>query len=209
MGIDIKTLDRRMTALETARRNPCSRSIGSCVVVAQTFAEHSYPDSSAGNEVQSVSSTATGGSAQWTDGTYSTAPIPWNADAGTVQAALEALPSIGANNVEVTGGPLGTSALTITFVGDLTNTPQPTLSIGPGLTGGSATITETQTGSPPVYFAMQPLVILGAEVEGNQGAVSPYSTTFHACNLGSTVPPINSQVICTLINGRWFFRYDA
>lgn len=48
-----------------------------------------------------------------------TAPIasPWSA--ALVQAALEALPTIGVGNVTVTGGPLDTAPLTITFVNQL------------------------------------------------------------------------------------------
>jgi len=52
--------------------------------------------------------------------TETTPPLPYNASAAEVQAALEALPLIGAGNVEVSGGPgdvSGSSPYQITFTG--------------------------------------------------------------------------------------------
>ncbi len=48
-----------------------------------------------------------------------TAPLPYNASAATVQAALQNLPAIGAGNVEVSGGPCNAAPCTIAFVGAL------------------------------------------------------------------------------------------
>jgi hypothetical protein len=56
------------------------------------------------DEVQEVTVAATGGTFTLSFGGQETAPIPFEAPAGTVQAALQALPSIGARNLTVTGG---------------------------------------------------------------------------------------------------------
>lgn len=67
-----------------------------------------------------------------------TSPIAWDADAATVESALEGLPSIGSGNVSVTGGPLP-STVTIEFVGTLAATYLPaTIDVdSSGLTGGT------------------------------------------------------------------------
>lgn len=72
------------------------------------------------DEVQELALTdADGGTFTLTFGSDETDPIPYDATAEDVQAALEALESIGVGNVECTGGPLPASPITITFVGDL------------------------------------------------------------------------------------------
>lgn len=68
---------------------------------------------------------------------------------------------------------------------------------------------KTYPTTAQAYYACQPLTVLGAEIEGNQGAVSVNSASFFALNLGSTVPPVNAQIIVTFVNNRWVFRYDA
>ena len=59
------------------------------------------------------------------------------------------------------------------------------------------------------FFACQPLILLGAESEGGSGAVTEVNTTFLALNLGSTVPPVGTEVLVTFTGSRWVFRYDA
>jgi len=56
-----------------------------------------------GNEVQTITRTATGGTFTVTLGASTSAAIAFNAGANAVQAALEAMPSIGVGNVRVTG----------------------------------------------------------------------------------------------------------
>lgn len=71
-----------------------------------------------------------------------TSPIPYNADAVTVQAAINALTAIGAGNVLVTGNPAG--PWTVTFAGVLATTPVPTLGVdSSGLTGTSPSAAVT------------------------------------------------------------------
>lgn len=58
------------------------------------------------------------------------------------------------------------------------------------------------------YYAMVATEAFGAEVEGQAGTLTPGSGTFYALNLGATVPPVGTDVICTFAGGRWVFRYD-
>lgn len=101
------------------------------------------------NEVQSLSvNGATAGTFTVTFAGVTSAAIAFNATAATVQAALEAMASIGAGNVTVTGGPANTATpLTVTFVGSLgnRNVSQATIN-GAGLTGGAITNTTTTPG---------------------------------------------------------------
>ena len=66
-----------------------------------------------------------------------------DATAAQVQAALEALSSVGDGNVEVTGGPLGTGPFTVKFVGDLANTNVAAMTTTP--TGGTGTVVVATT----------------------------------------------------------------
>jgi hypothetical protein len=73
-----------------------------------------------------------------------TAAIPWNATATELKAALEAISTIGPGSVVVSGGPGGTTALTITFAGGLANTAVPAMAAdNTELTPGGATATVT------------------------------------------------------------------
>lgn len=59
------------------------------------------------------------------------------------------------------------------------------------------------------YFACQPLILLGKEIEGGGGATTPSISTFYAFNLGSTVPAVGTQLVVTFVGNRWVFRYDG
>jgi hypothetical protein len=86
--------------------------------------------------------------------TGTTGPIPYNANAGTVQAALEAI--IGAGNVTVAGGPAPDSPMTITFGGayarrillPLQWTSNLTGGTNPGLSIQTVSIGGTPIGDP-------------------------------------------------------------
>lgn len=101
------------------------------------------------NEIQTVETDddVSGGTFTLTFGIYETGTIPYNASAAVVEAALEALNSIGLGNATVTGS---APIWTVTFAGDLANTDV-ALMVGDGslLTGGSATdveLTESVSG---------------------------------------------------------------
>lgn len=102
-------------------------------------------------EAQSVtiSGAPTGGTFTLSFGGNTTSAIAYNASAAAVQAALEALASIGAGNVSVSGAAGG--PYTVTFVGALANTNVAQLTATGSLTGGSspavAVATTTAGGS--------------------------------------------------------------
>lgn len=76
------------------------------------------------NEVQSLafSGTPSGGTFTVTSGDVTSGSISATASASAVQAALEGVTSIGEGNVTCSGGPMGTTAVTATFVGSLAGT---------------------------------------------------------------------------------------
>jgi hypothetical protein len=91
-------------------------------------------------------------SGTWTitdpDGDETTAPLQWNADAATVQTALEGLAYFGAGQVSVTGGPLP-SAISIEFTGTLANLDPGWLGLdSSGLTGGTYVPADQVNGKP-------------------------------------------------------------
>lgn len=92
------------------------------------------------NEVQSVSVTnATGGTFTLTFAGQTTAPIAHNANAATVEAALEALSNLAPADVACAGGALGAAPVTVTFGGayEAENVAQMTAD-GSSLTGGGS-----------------------------------------------------------------------
>ena len=70
-------------------------------------------------------------------------------------------------------------------------------------------VVKTYPTTSQCFFACQPLALLGQEVEGATGSVSPSPVTFFALNLGTTVPPVGTQILVTFVSSRWVFRYDA
>jgi hypothetical protein len=77
--------------------------------------------------------------------------ICFSATAAQVQAALAALPSIGANNVVCTGGPLPGGSVTITFAGTLHAGPQPPITVVSNSLTGSSGPAEANAGYQNVY----------------------------------------------------------
>jgi WD40-like Beta Propeller Repeat len=125
-------------------------------------------DDSSNDEVQEVKIAATGGSFRLSftnpfpaGGTAQTAPIPYNASAAEVEAALEGLATLGGEggSVAVSGGPGdagGTNPYTATFEGALAgdDVPQLTLdasSLAPP--AGSAVTTTNSGGGPEICRA--------------------------------------------------------
>lgn len=112
-----------------------------------TYAKGTVLGEIVGNdEVQTVTigGSPTGGTFTVTFGGQTTTGVAYNATAATLQTALQALSSIGANNVTVTGSAGG--PYTLTFVNALgkQDVAQVTASAA-GLTGGSPTITPATT----------------------------------------------------------------
>lgn len=91
------------------------------------------------NEVQTVTTTGTptGGTFKLNFRGVSTTALAFNATAVAIQAALEALSTIGTGNVTCTGGPLPTGVI-VTFVGNLGNQDVPAMTVtSAALTGGT------------------------------------------------------------------------
>jgi hypothetical protein len=92
------------------------------------------------NEVQGVAITGspTGGTFTLTWSGQTTAAIPYNATAAQVKTALVALSNIGPGDVDVTGGPLPGTGVSVTFKGQYIGTDVAAMTKNAGgLTGGS------------------------------------------------------------------------
>ncbi len=63
--------------------------------------------------------------------------------------------------------------------------------------------------SAQAFYACSPLSVLGPEVEGGAGSLSLGSSTFFALNLGSSVPPVGTNLLVTYVDSRWVFRFDG
>ncbi len=99
------------------------------------------------DEIQTISSTATGGTFTLSFGGQTTAALNFNATAAEIDAALEALSTIGAGNVNCAGGPLDTAGVTVTFTGALAGQDVGMITAdNTNMVGGTASIAETTTG---------------------------------------------------------------
>jgi uncharacterized repeat protein (TIGR01451 family) len=99
-------------------------------------------------ETLTLGGTVTGGTFTLTFDAETTAPLPFNATADQVSAALQALPRIGAGNVAVAADssnhPINQGVLTVTFVGGLQHTAVEPITGDPGgLTGVNPTVDAT------------------------------------------------------------------
>ena len=106
--------------------------------------------------VENLTGSATGGtftlSAQVGAGPIQTTlSLPFDATAAAVQAALGALPAIGAANVSATGGPVGTAPVVIGFIGPLASSVVSLTDNAAAVTGG--TITLAQGGTQYLFLA--------------------------------------------------------
>jgi hypothetical protein len=106
------------------------------------------------SEVQTLTfgGTPTGGTVTFTFDGYTSAPVTWTGvdDAGliaAIDAALEALPSIGAGGVTCADGTLtnGIGTITITFGGNLAKLAVPLIVANSSLTGAAPTAVVTET----------------------------------------------------------------
>jgi streptogramin lyase len=99
------------------------------------------------NEIQEVSNDATGGTFTLTFDAEETGPIAFDASAAAVQAALEALASVGAGNVEVRGTGDADAPWVVEFVETLGLADQSELVADDTLlTGGTTTVTTAADG---------------------------------------------------------------
>lgn len=126
-------------------------------------------------EVQTITSTASGGTMTIMIGGQTTGTIAFNASSGAIQSALEALSNVAPGDITVTGGVLGTNPVVLTypingaFPG---NQPNATLNTG-SLTGGTATIVQTTQGAKLASLpenVMDPAEVL-ITVDDSYGAI--------------------------------------
>ena len=142
----------------TAYKRPCLFDVGAALA-GLNFGDKIYVSATDGKfadaavaarEKQTVTITGspTGGTFTLTFGGQTTAAIAYNATAATVEAALEALSTIGEGNVQVTGAAGG--PYTVEFVGQLANQNVAAMTAsGASLTGGTSpavAIATTQAG---------------------------------------------------------------
>jgi hypothetical protein len=104
-----------------------------------------------------------------------TAPLPSNATARQVQAALEGLSILGTGNVSVTGGPGGSAPFTIEFTGALAGVNVMRLTTdASGLTGGASTATVTEGND------IHNLTLIGPNATGVFGASEDGHRVYYA-----------------------------
>jgi hypothetical protein len=88
----------------------------------------------------------------------------------------------------------------------LDNRPQDT----GGSPGSLLCVTATQTTYPTsagVFYYVIPVALLGTQAEGSPGVTTADPSGFYALNLGTTIPPVGTQVLVTRVPNRWVFPY--
>lgn len=134
------------------------------------------------------------------------APASKSEGAGSVEAALEALPLVGAGNVEVSGGPGGPGAATpyvIAFKGELGNfNLQQATCDATGLSGGAASCTVTTTtegkdgffafgSGVDVWGRNHDVYVTRSNLTGTEMAINVYDGASHA--LVETIPSASND----------------
>ena len=137
----------------TGYKRPCLFDVGAALAglnfgdkVYVSATDATFADANAGaREKQTVTfggAAATGGTFTLTFNGQTTSAIAYNATAAAVEAALEALSTIGQGNVQVTGNAGG--PYTVEFVGQLANQNVPAMTIDvTSITNGGGTTTGT------------------------------------------------------------------
>src|SRR3954447_646874 len=110
------------------------------------------------DEQQTVRATnATGGTFTLTWKGQTTAPIPYNATRDQIDAALEALPNVGANNIQTSGGPVNTANVNVFFRRALQQSNQTQITgSGSALTGTTTPTLTTATTQEGGWFQRRP-----------------------------------------------------
>lgn len=127
-----------------------------------------------------------------------TTAIVWNVNAAAVQAAMEALATVGSGNVVVTGGPVSSTPLTFTFQGNRSgDVPQITASAA-SLTGSSPTLTPA-TSTPGVAGSVDGRSTL-ANIVGLNDTFLPWQLTEHDVEVASLYIGTAVQAWCLEYN---------
>lgn len=160
-----------------------------------TVLDDAMAHGAARSEVQTltITGTPTGGTFTMTYSGQTTAGIAYNADAATVDAALEALSNIAADEVACTGGPLPGTPVVVTFLATSGNVALMTAS-GASLTGGTtpaATVALTTGGYGAQKATLNAAIdVLGAAIDTfvtDTGCTEPEAAKMLKClyDLGS------------------------
>jgi hypothetical protein len=128
-------------------------------VLGKALTDNIYMSTS---EVQTVTITGspTGGTFTLTLNGATTSNIAYNATASAVQTALEALSTIGAGNVVVTGGPGPGTPYTVQFTGALGAQDVTLMTASHNFTGGTSpniSVAETTAGVAPTTLTLKPV----------------------------------------------------
>lgn len=147
------------------------------------------PPANPTSEVDSLASTATGGTFTLTvqvgnTPAQTTTALQFNDTAANVQAALRALTNIGSAGVTCTGGALGTAAVVCTFADIAANAVVTMTPNTASLTGGTVTNTQTTVGTPGTFASK---VIKG-------GLVEDTTTGILYANTGTAAAPTWTKV---------------
>lgn len=142
----------------------------------------------------SISGTPTGGTFALASNGAVAAGIAFNAAASAVQAALQALATIGSGNVTCTGGPLPGTPVVCTFAGTKATGKQPAMTAGSGgLTGGTTptvAVTHTTSGLPSdtiTLVAGEPYVWKISGGLANPFFTSDVTTAYVTCTAAQNV----------------------
>lgn len=139
--------------------NPCTATV-----------PHRVGDS---DEVQRITIEAASGQFKLTFGADTSPNLAFNASSAQVQSALEGLPSIGAGNVSVSGGPgdaSGSHPYVVDFLGSLAGTDVPQISVANGtapLAGKVGAEVSTKVPGGPSVKEVQEVTITAAEGQFN------------------------------------------
>lgn len=110
------------------------------------------------NKVRYLTIVGTGGTFTVTVGGQTTSAVAYNATAGTLQTALEALSTVAVGDVAVTGGPGATNPYRIQIGGAYNDTATPTITAsGASLTGTGAAATLANMSPSPIEYTLQPV----------------------------------------------------
>lgn len=74
---------------------------------------------------------------------------------------------------------------------------------------GKTTTVGTYPTAAQSYYAFALMVFGGPEVEATTPTSSVTGNIVYAFNLGSAIPPPDTQAVAALKNGRWTFRFDG
>lgn len=146
------------------------------------------------NEVQTVVVDATGGTYKLTFAGQQTGAINWNANAATVQTAMEALSNLNPGDVFVEGGPGGTDTLVFRFTGQYYATNLATMTADSSLlTGGThtATVAPAYDGGTTQFF---PGGFLSGNFSGGNNVTISHNTVLYSKTADSALgsPPYNN-----------------